>query len=74
MMSVSLFRFWRANRSYLMMFGGGDLALERILVTCGYYLLVLGWELVDSIGLIIFFFGIFLGATIKLGQAQIYMS
>jgi len=34
MMSVSLFRSWKANRSCLMMFGGGGLALERILVTC----------------------------------------
>jgi len=32
-MSVSLFRSWRANRSCLMMFGEGGLALERILVT-----------------------------------------
>jgi len=40
-MSVSLFRSWRDNRSCLVMFGGGGLALERILVTCGYYLLVL---------------------------------
>jgi len=31
MMSV---RSWRVNRSCLVMFDGGDLALERILVTC----------------------------------------
>jgi len=31
MMSV---RFWRVNRSCLVMFGGGGLALERILITC----------------------------------------
>ena len=34
MMSVSLFRSWKANCSCLVMFGEGDLALERILVTC----------------------------------------
>ena len=39
--TMSLFRSWRDNRSCLVMFGGGGLALERILVTCGYYLLVL---------------------------------
>ena len=33
MMSVSLFKSWRANRSCLVMFGGGGLALERILFT-----------------------------------------
>jgi len=32
-MSVSLFRFWRTNRSCLVMFAGG-LALEKILVIC----------------------------------------
>jgi len=41
MISVSLFRSWRANRSCLVMFGEGGLALERILIICGYYLLVL---------------------------------
>ena len=32
MISVSLLKSWRANRSYLVMLGGAD--LERILVTC----------------------------------------
>jgi len=39
MMSVSLFRSWRANRSCLVMFDGGDLALERILITSGLRIL-----------------------------------
>ena len=34
MMSVFLLRSWRANRSCLVMVGGGGLVLERILVTC----------------------------------------
>ena len=34
MMSMSLFRSWRTNRSCLMMFGGEGLTMERILVTC----------------------------------------
>jgi len=68
MMSVSLFRSWKASRSCLVMFRR-NLALERIPV-CGYYLLVLmeidRWFII-SIWLIISSFGIFLGAIAKLG-------
>ena len=50
MMSVSLFRSWRANRSCLVMFDGGDLALERILITSGLIMSVYSDESrIDSI-------------------------
>ena len=40
MMSMSLFRFWRANCFCLVMFGGKGLTLERLPV-CEYCLLIL---------------------------------
>lgn len=68
MMSVFLFRSWRGNRSCLVMFGGGGLALERILVICLRILSACSEESVDSwLYLANNFFGIFLGATAKLG-------
>jgi len=39
--SVSLLKFWRTSRSYLMMFDDGGLILRKILATYGCYLLVL---------------------------------
>ena len=42
-MSVSLFRSWRVNRSCSNVWWGdkGGLVLEKILIICGYYLWIL---------------------------------